>query len=104
MRFGIPPRELLQRITARELAEYEELFALDPWDESRADLRTAIVAATLANINRDPKKGKPFRPVDFMPYADKEALKRADASRLAAELKGALGAKAVRKNKRKRRP
>lgn len=32
----------------------------------RDDLRFAMLMALLANINRDPKKGKPFGPYDFM--------------------------------------
>jgi hypothetical protein len=31
------------------------------------DYRTGLICAVLANINRDPKKSKPFTPQDFMP-------------------------------------
>ncbi len=31
---------------------------------------TAFLAAMLANVNRDPKKTKPFKPDDFNPFAD----------------------------------
>lgn len=76
----------MRRLSARELVEYEELYRLDPWGEERADLRSAIIAATLANINRDPKKGRPFRPVDFMPYVDREEIERADAEALGRKI------------------
>lgn len=103
MAFAIPPRELVRRLTARELVEYEELYALDPWGEDRADLRMGILAATLVNINRDPRKGKPARPVEFMPYIDRDELKKSDEARLAATIKGVLGARAVRKGGKKQR-
>lgn len=84
--FGIPPRELLRRLTARELVEFEELYRMDPWGEERADLRAGIIASTLVNLKRDPKKTKAFRPVDFMPYVDREALEQADRDALAEKL------------------
>jgi hypothetical protein len=37
---------------------------------SRADwAQVSSLMALLANCNRDPKKGRPFRPSDFDPYA-----------------------------------
>ena len=35
--------------------------------EKRADYRSGVVAAILANVNRDPKKSKPYKPEDFFP-------------------------------------
>lgn len=32
---------------------------------------TSSVMALIANVNRDPKKTRPFRPSDFDPFADK---------------------------------
>jgi hypothetical protein len=34
--------------------------------------RTASLMALLANVNRDPKKHRPFRPSDFDPHEAKE--------------------------------
>jgi hypothetical protein len=42
-------------------------YSLDPWGEERADLRSGIVAATMVNLQRDPRKGKPVSPDAFMP-------------------------------------
>ena len=42
-------------------------MGMEPRGEERADLRAGIVASTIANANRDPKKGKPFKAEDFMP-------------------------------------
>ena len=43
--------------------------------ESRARERwahTSSVMALIANVNRDPKKGRAFRPDDFNPYAPRQ--------------------------------
>ena len=38
----------------------------------RQDYHAGLICAVLANINRDPKKTKPFQPADFMPRATVE--------------------------------
>jgi hypothetical protein len=63
--------ELLHRMSASELAYWAAYFDQEPWGEERADLRSAIVASTIANVNRG-KGRKPFRPRDFMPFAPRE--------------------------------
>lgn len=104
MDFGVPPRELLRRLTARELAEYEELYRIDPWGPARADLAAGIVASTIANVNRDPKRGEPFRPSDFMAYVDREEIERRDQERMNAKIVATLAPDALRKTKRKGKP
>lgn len=43
-------------------------YLLDPWGGERGDLQAGIVAATMANVNRDAKKQpKPYQPGDFIP-------------------------------------
>lgn len=65
---GIPIAELQERISSREFAEYWVHFTLEPWGNEREDLRSGIVASTVANANRDPKKRpKPYTPDQFMP-------------------------------------
>ncbi len=34
---------------------------------------TSAVMALTANINRDPKQSRPFKPSDFDPYSDQQA-------------------------------
>lgn len=64
----MPVRELLARTDSRELAEWMAYAQLEPFGEEREDLRAGIVASTIANANRDPKKRKkPFAPEDFIP-------------------------------------
>ncbi|MGB9780618.1 phage tail assembly protein T [Caldanaerobacter sp.] len=65
-------KELLSRIDSQELTEWMVYYTLEPWGTEVEDLRTGIVASTIANVNRDPKKQKkPFAPKDFMPIWDK---------------------------------
>lgn len=61
----------MQVITWEQLVEWFHFYQLEPFGEERADLRNGIACALLANVNRDPKKGKPYAPVDFMPFAEK---------------------------------
>lgn len=70
--------ELLARVSSRELSEWMAYGQLEPFGDERADLRSAIVAAVVANANRDPKRRRrPFKPRDFMP----EFVPRVEAER-----------------------
>lgn len=51
-----------------ELGYLLALWRIDPWGEQRADLRAGIVASTLANVHRDPKRTPPYKAAQFMPY------------------------------------
>ena len=62
-------REMLARIDSKELAEWMQYYALDPFGTEREDLQAGIIASTVANANS--AKGKAFQPSDFMPYLDK---------------------------------
>lgn len=66
-------RELLARISARELAEWMAYFMVEPFGEERADVRAAIVAATVANTARDPKRRRrSFQASEFMPRFERK--------------------------------
>lgn len=62
--------ELLARISSRELTEWMLYYQVEPFGEERGDLRSAVVAATVANTQRG-KKGRPFKPAAFMPQFEK---------------------------------
>jgi len=38
---------------------------------------TSAILALIANVNRDPKKGRPLKPADFDPYAAKDRREEA---------------------------
>lgn len=67
--------EAQQRVDSREFASWMAYDRVDPFGEERADLRSAIVAATLANIHRG-KNAKPFEAADFMPRFDRAKPKQ----------------------------
>ena len=46
-------------------------FSIEPFGTEVDFLGHAITASTIANANRDPKKGKAYKPGDFMPEFDK---------------------------------
>lgn len=58
--------EMLGRISSRELSEWMAFYELEPFGDERADLRSGIVASTIANVNRA-KGGKEYSFRDFMP-------------------------------------
>lgn len=64
----MPVGEMLGRMSSAEITEWLAFFQLEPFGGERDDLRAGIVAATVANVNRDPKKQKrPYEAGDFMP-------------------------------------
>jgi hypothetical protein len=52
---------------------------MEPFGEERADLRHGVACALLANINRG-KNSTPFKPIDFMLFAEKPKPKKMDES------------------------
>ena len=88
--------ELQARMSSREFTAWLAYDTLDPIGAARGDLQAGIVASTVANAYRDPKKRpKPFAPADFMPLVDPdEGLDPEERGRqMWSEIKGwALGA------------
>jgi hypothetical protein len=62
-------RRAQAEISGNEFAEWIAYIELEPFGEERGDLRSAIIASTIANAFR--KKGaRLFKPEDFMPDFD----------------------------------
>ncbi len=81
-------------MSSREFGEWVEFAKIEPFGDWRADLRSATICQILANVNRNPKKTKPYRVEDFMPrferperqpQSDDEILHNADLLRVALE-------------------
>lgn len=67
-------------MSSQELSEWMAFYSLEPWGTEVEDLRAAIIASTIANANRDPKKQrKPYKPRDFMPQWDRPPAKEQTA-------------------------
>ena len=60
---GMTVREMLTRMSALELAEWQRYYDVEPFGEERADLRAAIVARVIAQSNG----ARQAKLDDFMP-------------------------------------
>lgn len=70
-------RQLKDSMDAREFGTWMAYYGVQPWGEQRGDLRSAIVAATIANSNPY-RKGRNARVDEFMPFADTRARRMTD--------------------------
>ena len=60
-------RELLERIDARELAEWRILEGLDPWGATRDDVLSGRICQTIAATSPTAPAGRVYRITEFMP-------------------------------------
>jgi hypothetical protein len=75
---GWPVPILKQVMSSKDIVEAMAYQRINPHSQSRFDLRSAIVASTIANINRG-KGTRPYKPSDFMPdYSGKKQNKVAE--------------------------
>lgn len=65
--------ELEQRMSSRELIEWQAFAEVEPFGELRADLRIGIQTAALVRLWADPKKSKAITPATFMPQFEQAA-------------------------------
>jgi len=57
---------MLREMSFAEFQDWQQFAELEPFGEERADIRTASIVSTLANIWRDPKKHRqPYQMSDF---------------------------------------
>jgi len=90
--------ELLNRMSSREITEWMAFGQLEPYGAEAFYLGFAIVAMTVANVNR-PKDQKAYRVQDFMP-GKKEKQSVAEMIQIAQMMTIGLGGKDKR-NKEK---
>lgn len=68
---------MLNSMTIEQLGEWHSYYLLEPFGEERDDLRSGIIASTIANVNRDSKRrSRPYQPSDFMPDYEKQATRK----------------------------
>ena len=88
-------------MSAREFGEWMAFYTLEPFGDTRADLRMGILAALTANIARDEKRRRdPYEVDDFMPKfdrAEKEAQPWQEQLALVEMLNAAFGGEDKRK-------
>jgi hypothetical protein len=55
-------------MSSAEFAEWLAFMELEPFGPGRDELRAGVIAAVIANVNRDSKRSsEPFVPADFFP-------------------------------------
>jgi hypothetical protein len=59
---------------------------LEPFGSARDNLHAAQIAAIIANVNRNPKKTKPFKVADFM-WVDPQSRKEQETEDFISNLK-----------------
>lgn len=77
---GRPIAQLKAEMSHREFVSWLAFYEVEPWGEERADLRAGIVASTVANCHVS-RKGKGFKPSDFMPDFGKAAKRKTGQTR-----------------------
>lgn len=90
---------MLASMSLRTLNEWRAYSEVEPFGEERADVRAAIIAATVANASRTKRGQRAFKIGDFMPeYGRKTA--RQTPEEMKAVLQQSVGAfHAARKNR-----
>jgi uncharacterized protein DUF4035 len=61
--------EIETTMSAREFYDWLEFYAVEPFGDTRADIRAGIISSTLANIHRA-KGRKAYNPSDFMLFQE----------------------------------
>ncbi len=74
MHLGMSVKQAQASIDSREFSEWLAYDEVEPFGERRADLRSGIIAATVANVSR-PKGRRVYKPKDFMPDFEKRQRK-----------------------------
>jgi hypothetical protein len=70
--------KMLTELNAKQISEWIAYSNIEPFGEERADLRSAIIACTIANCNRGSNQAA-FKVSDFMPKFEPEEPMSEDA-------------------------
>jgi uncharacterized protein DUF4035 len=98
---GCTVAELLERVDAFELLEWQVFYALDPFDETRADRRAARIAQVVYNMMRGANT-QPAQLDQFLLY--KEATPEETPQQTAQRLRSQLLATGRVRDKRRKVP
>lgn len=67
------PSKMLEEMSSSAFSDWLDFYKISPFDDSRFDVGPAVVASTIANVNRK-KHTPPFKISDFLPF---EKLRKA---------------------------
>lgn len=68
---GMSVRRAQEEISSAEFGEWIAFYSIEPFGDRIEDLRAGITTSVIANANRS-KDTKPFKPLDFIPWAEPE--------------------------------
>jgi len=74
--------ELEATISVREFEEWIAFYSFEPWGDERADIRSGVIASTVANVHL----GGGYSPTDFMPYLSQEKKEAKQAIKTAENI------------------
>lgn len=78
-RTGLTPREAKRKLTNREASEFLYFCSISPIDDrSNAQMPMAHLHASLLNVNRDPKRGRPLSMRDCLIFKPSEGDEHID--------------------------
>jgi len=80
----MPVREMLGRLTARELALWQAYYRIDPWGGKRIDMNAAMLAGWIIHMSK--AKGPDVDPEKLMLQFGEPARKRQTPEQMAAAL------------------
>ena len=83
--------EIKERMSSEELTEWMQYYEICPFGEERHDINAALIAQTIANVNRS-KDQPAYKLEDFMITFDKE-VKEPDYEKQYNEIKRLYGNK-----------
>lgn len=66
-------------MTGQEFGEWMAFYELEPWGETRADIRAGVISSTIANVNRG-KRTEPYKFTDFMLFQHKDEVEQQEES------------------------
>lgn len=93
---------MLAEMPASAWWEWVAFSKLEPFGSEAAFLRAGIVASTIANANRNPKKrSRPYTPKDFMPkFGERPRVQSQEEQlRIVEMLNEAFGGQDLRQNR-----
>jgi|GEM_PF-1817983 len=96
MALGRTVGELEAQMADSEFLEWMAFDNISPFGEKGSYWRSGLIASTLANINRDPKKSEAFKPEDFIPQTTPKKPK-SDAKAIKAGFMAVFGDRVKRK-------
>ena len=82
---------------SREFGEWMAFYKMNPWGSDRDNLHAGIIASTVANVNRNPKRKRdPYVAKDFLLSFGGEKKKKVDGMAMFNQFKALAKSKGIK--------